>query len=74
MGVTMLVQIQTGVQKNKIMRLILIVILASMCTLLFSCAAGKGCPSSGRNVGAEKILSGDPKAIKDMKKARKFRA
>ncbi len=33
-----------------------------------------GCPSNGKNVGAEKILSGDPKAMKDMKKAKKFRS
>lgn len=33
-----------------------------------------GCPSNGKNVGAEKILSGDPKAIKDMKKAKRFRS
>jgi hypothetical protein len=33
-----------------------------------------GCPSNGKNVGAEKILSGDPKAAKSVKKARKFRS
>jgi hypothetical protein len=33
-----------------------------------------GCPSNGKNVGAEKILSGDPKAMKDVKKAKKFRS
>ena len=33
-----------------------------------------GCPSNGKNVGAEKILSGDPKALKDAKKAKKFRS
>ena len=33
-----------------------------------------GCPSNGKNVGAEKILSGDPKAMKDAKKAKKFRS
>jgi len=32
-----------------------------------------GCPSNGKNVGAEKILSGDPKAMKDVKKAKKFK-
>jgi hypothetical protein len=31
-----------------------------------------GCPSNGKNIGAERILSGDPKAIKDAKKAKKF--
>jgi hypothetical protein len=29
-----------------------------------------GCPTNGRNVGAEKILSGDQKAIKAEKKAK----
>lgn len=33
-----------------------------------------GCPSNGKNVGAEKILSGDPKAMKDVKKAKKFKS
>jgi hypothetical protein len=33
-----------------------------------------GCPSNGKNIGAERILSGDPKAIKDAKKAKKFRS
>jgi hypothetical protein len=33
-----------------------------------------GCPTNGKNVGAEKILSGDPKAAKDAKKAKKFRS
>lgn len=33
-----------------------------------------GCPTNGKNVGAEKILSGDPKAAKDVKKAKKFRS
>ncbi len=29
-----------------------------------------GCPTNGRNVGAEKILSGDKKAIAAQKKAK----
>ena len=29
-----------------------------------------GCPTDGRNVGAEKIASGDPAAIKASKKAK----
>jgi hypothetical protein len=33
-----------------------------------------GCPSNGKNIGAERILSGDPKALKDAKKAKKFRS
>jgi hypothetical protein len=38
-----------------------------------SCAVKKGCPSNGANVGAERILSGDPQAAKDVRKAKKFR-
>jgi len=30
-----------------------------------------GCPSDGRNVGAEKLLSGDNMSKKEMRKARK---
>lgn len=33
-----------------------------------------GCPTNGKNVGAEKILSGDKDAIKAAKKAKKFKS
>ena len=33
-----------------------------------------GCPSNGKNVGAEKVLSGDAKTAKELKKAKKFRS
>ena len=33
-----------------------------------------GCPTNGKNVGAEKLMSGDPKATKDARKAKKFRS
>ena len=52
-------------------------ILLSSCGLfskLFHHKEKTGCPSNGKNVGAEKILSGDPKAMKDVKKAKKFRS
>ncbi len=39
-----------------------------------SCAVKRGCPSNGANIGAERILSGDPKAIKAIKKGKKFKA
>lgn len=41
---------------------------------LASCSAGKGCPTNGKNIGAEKLLSGDPASIKAAKKAKKFKA
>jgi len=31
-----------------------------------------GCPTDGKNVGAEKILSGDKKSAKAARKAKKF--
>lgn len=44
---------------------------------LMSCANGLfakkeklGCKTNGRNIGAEKIAAGDPKAIKASKKAK----
>ena len=33
-----------------------------------------GCPTNGKNVGAERILSGDKAAIKAAKKAAKFKS
>jgi hypothetical protein len=52
-----------------------LLVLFSSCKLWNSMFKPKyGCPSNGKNVGAEKILSGDPKAAKDVKKAKKFRS
>lgn len=33
----------------------------------------KGCPTNGKNIGAERLMSGDPKAEKEAKKAGKFK-
>jgi hypothetical protein len=33
-----------------------------------------GCPSNGKNVGAESVESGDPATQKSLKKAKKFKA
>ncbi len=35
---------------------------------------GSGCPTNGKNVGAEKLISGDPAAEKAARKAKKFRS
>lgn len=51
----------------------LLLILVAVCILLVSCRAGRGCPTNGKNIGAERILSGDPKALKAAGKAEKFR-
>jgi len=41
-------------------------VLCILCSTLVSCKAQYGCPSNGKNVGAERILSGEkvPKAPK----------
>ncbi len=51
-------------------------IIAIFCiSFLGSCSVFKkqekyGCPSDGRNIGAEKLAAGDPKAMKASKKAK----
>ena len=35
---------------------------------------GSGCPTNGKNVGAEKLISGDPAAEKAARKAKKFKS
>jgi hypothetical protein len=55
------------------------IIVAAFCCYLFaSCSLlrGKekyGCPTNGKNVGAEKILSGDKATMKAVRKAGKFK-
>ena len=54
------------------------ILLAVVCIYFLSgCSVFKGkvktgCPTDGKNVGAEKILSGDMKAAKAARKAKKF--
>jgi hypothetical protein len=50
---------------------LILVVFSSVC--MMSCVAKKGCPSSGRNIGAERLLSGDKQTAKDLKKAGKFK-
>lgn len=54
-----------------------LVLAAFAVSLLGSCSSGLfakkeklGCKTNGRNVGAEKLLSGDPKAMKASRKAK----
>lgn len=55
---------------NPFRKAILFLSVALVCT---SCAVKKGCPTNGANIGAERILSGDPKALKAIKHGKKFR-
>ena len=50
-------------------------VLLSSCGMMSKMFKRKtGCPSNGKNIGAEKIMSGDPDAMKSMKKAKKFKS
>lgn len=52
-----------------------LMVILSSCGLFSNMFKKKtGCPTNGKNVGAEQILSGDPKAMKSVKKAKKFRS
>lgn len=55
-------------------------LIALICCWMFSgCSLLRrqekyGCPTNGKNIGAERVLSGDKDAIKAMRKAKKFRS
>jgi len=52
-----------------------VMMLLSSCGLFNNLFRPKyGRPSNGKNVGAEKILSGDPDATKAARKAKKFKS
>ena len=57
---------------KKIIILFCIAFAISSCNI-FHHTAKNGCPTNGKNVDAGKLAAGDPQAIKDAKKAPKFR-
>ena len=48
-----------------------LVILLSACNLF---KPKYGCPTNGKNIGAEKLANGDPDAEKAARKAKKFKS
>ena len=54
---------------KNVLLIIVCAYLLSACSL-FRKNVKYGCPTDGRNVGAEKLLSGDPKSLKAAKKAK----
>jgi len=54
-----------------------IIVLVSFMIAMASCNVFKpkyGCPTNGKNIGAEKLAAGDPGAEKAARKAKKFRS
>ena len=52
-----------------------LVILLSSCKMWNNLFPAKyGCKTDGKNVGAEKLASGDPEAAKAARKAKKFKS
>ncbi|MEO8861912.1 MAG: hypothetical protein ABI358_10845 [Ginsengibacter sp.] len=58
---------------KKIFKVVLFVWILSGCSVLKK-KEKYGCPTNGKNVGAERILSGDKAAIKAARKAKKFKS
>lgn len=61
--------IKSAYMKRKVKRIkhAAFILIAASC--LYACSPKYGCPSNGKNVGAEKILSGEK-----LPKAKKFKA
>ncbi len=56
---------------------LIITVLSFVLITTASCSLFKpkyGCPSNGKNLGAEKLASGDPAAEKAARKAKKFKS
>ncbi|MBL7745494.1 MAG: hypothetical protein JNN00_18635 [Chitinophagaceae bacterium] len=56
---------------------LIVTILSFLVMTTMSCSLfkkGSGCPTNGKNVGAEKLVSGDPAAEKAARKAKKFKS
>ena len=52
-----------------------LMLLLSSCKVWNSLFPPKySCPTNGKNIGAEKLANGDPKAEKEARKAKKFRS
>jgi len=54
---------------KKLLLAVFVLTLLSGCSL-FRRSEKRGCPTNGRNIGAERIASGDQKAIKASNKAK----
>lgn len=56
------------------MKRIILITGAFICFAATSCKTGYGCSGNGKNVGAERVLTGDAKTMKALKRAGKFKS
>ncbi len=61
-------------QMKNVLTLLLLVCFLSVLTSCNMFKPKYGCPTNGKNIGAEKLASGDPAAEKAARKAKKFRS
>jgi len=58
-------------------QILIITVLSLLIITVSSCNLFKpkyGCPTNGKNLGAEQLMSGDPAAEKAARKAKKFKS
>lgn len=53
---------------------IIIIALLGFMMMKTSCTPKYGCPTNGKNIGAERLMGGDAKAEKAARKAGKFKS
>jgi hypothetical protein len=61
----------------KMKNLLLFIVLTCFMVMAVSCSLFKpkyGCPTNGKNVGAEKLMGGDAESEKAARKAKKFKS
>ena len=56
-----------------------IVLVSALCLFMMTTSCnlfkkGSGCPTNGKNIGAERLLSGDAASEKAARKAKKFKS
>ena len=63
--------------KKQLLLLVFISCMLSSCGLYYrvygSREPKKGCPTNGKNIGAEKLVKDDPQAMKAARQAKKFK-
>lgn len=71
-GICLATNTETKIMKKYVLGMLVILFVLNSCSL-FRGGEKYGCPTNGKNIGAEKIASGDQKAMKQAQKAKKYK-